>query len=97
MVASTEASAVASAMSPTVTTRLIPFMSVVLTLAVDQPPLGTDGVCVFVKVIHSMLLDIGEITEESGARYWKMLVKYVPDRISDHLSLRLAVRVEPQL
>ena len=87
----------ANAMSPTVTTRLMTIMSVVLTLALDKPTLCTDGVCVFVKVIHSMLLDIGEITEESGARYWKMLVKYIPDRISDHLSLRLAVRVEPQL
>jgi hypothetical protein len=72
-------------------------MSVVLTLALHKPTLCTDGVCVFVKVIHSMLLDIGEITEKSGARYRKMLVKYIPDRISDHLSLRLAVRVEPQL
>jgi hypothetical protein len=72
-------------------------MSVVLTLALDKPTLCTDGICVLIEVIHSMLLDIGEITEKSGARYRKMLVKYIPDRISDHLSLRLAVRVEPQL
>ena len=84
-------------MSPTVTTRLITIMSVVLTLTLHKPTLGADGVCVLIKVVHSMLLDIGEITEESGARYWKMLVKYIPDRISDHLSLRLAVRVEPKL
>ena len=87
----------ANAMSPTVTMRLITIMSIVLTLALDKSTLGADGVCVLIKVVHSMLLDIGEITEESGARYWKMLVKYIPDRISDHLSLRLAVRVEPQL
>lgn len=87
----------ANAMSPTVTTRLMTIMSVVLTLALDKPTLCTDGICVFVKVIHSMLLNIGEITEKSGARYREVLVKYVSDRISDHLSLRLAVRIKPQL
>ena len=87
----------ANAMSPTVTTRLMTIMSVVLTLALDKPTLCTDSICVFVKVIHSMLLNIGEITEKSGARYREVLVKYVSDRISDHLSLRLAVRIEPQL
>jgi hypothetical protein len=87
----------ANAMSPTVTTRLMTIMSVVLTLALDKPTLGADGVCVLIKVVHSMLLDIGEITEKSGARYREVLMQYVPDRISDHLSFRLAVRVEPQL
>ncbi len=89
----------ANAMSPTVTTRLITIMSVVLTLALDQPTLCTDGVCVLIKVVHShsMLLNIGEVTEKSGARDREMFMKYISDRISDHLSLRLAVRIEPEL
>jgi len=85
----------ANAMSPTVTTRLITIMSVVLTLTLHKPTLGADGVCVLIKVVHSMLL-IGELTEKRGARNRKVLVEYVSDRISHHLSFRLAVRVESE-